>query len=219
MIVLSFGTCQPTLPGAEAVLTADLSFIDETKPLASPSRQVRPLRRRRPQSRGLHRPRELFRLDYSTLFTVNVLAPWILACLMTPPRRLVYVSGGLRRIGRIENRHQRMSPSWIICNDSKLAMVILGKAVAKKWGAESQGRGGSILCRSGMVPTKMEGSSATGDRVAAGGGQLCPGDAWTLDLNGTRGSSGGLMSIFFDCDDEVPKEGAVRMKVIRRLFW
>ncbi|KAK4118618.1 NAD(P)-binding protein [Parathielavia appendiculata] len=151
-------------PGAETVLVADLSSIDEIKALAAEA-----------DKHGLydaiiHNAGVYLGMDrvpgksgLPTLFTVNTLAPYLLTCLMARPKRLVYVSSGMHRSGRPnldgKGQHQILRSSY---SDSKLHNVMFAKAFARRWP--------NIGCYSvdpGWVPTKMGGSSAPG-RVADG---------------------------------------------------
>jgi NAD(P)-dependent dehydrogenase (short-subunit alcohol dehydrogenase family) len=56
--------------------------------------------------------RELRRIETADgierVFAVNVLAPYVLTVLITPPRRLVYLSSGLHRSGSADLR----DPQW-----------------------------------------------------------------------------------------------------------
>jgi NAD(P)-dependent dehydrogenase (short-subunit alcohol dehydrogenase family) len=71
------------------------------------------------------------------IFTVNSLAPYILTCLITRPKRLVYTSSGMHRSG--DGTLQDLTWSSRPCaassaySDSKLHNVILAFAVARKW--------------------------------------------------------------------------------------
>jgi NAD(P)-dependent dehydrogenase (short-subunit alcohol dehydrogenase family) len=71
------------------------------------------------------------------IFAVNSLAPYILTCLIRRPKRLVYTSSGLHRSGDASlndltwsSRRCSVSSAY---SDSKLHMVILAFAVARKW--------------------------------------------------------------------------------------
>jgi NAD(P)-dependent dehydrogenase (short-subunit alcohol dehydrogenase family) len=64
------------------------------------------------------------------IFVVNSLAPYILTCLITRPKRLVYTSSGLHRGGDSSLNDLEGSGDYA---DSKLHNVILAFAVARKW--------------------------------------------------------------------------------------
>ncbi|KAK4227379.1 hypothetical protein QBC38DRAFT_478000 [Podospora fimiseda] len=146
-------------PGAEAVLTADLSSISEIKSLASEADKHGPYEAII-HNAGVYTDMSLSKDGYSTLFTVNVLAPWILTCLMKPPKRLVYISSGLHRQGRSKVITEDVKKSNY--NDSKLVMTMLAKAVLRRGVVKE-----AYSVDPGWVPTKMGGSSATGDLQAA----------------------------------------------------
>lgn len=145
-------------PGAEAVLVADLSSIDETKALAAEADRLGPYdaiihnagvfagHDRGPSKSGL-----------PALFTVNTLAPYLLTCLMAPPRRLVYVSSSMHRGGRLDTNTKANQLAGSSYSDTKLHNVMFAKAFARRWP--------NVGCYSvdpGWVPTKMGGPSAPG---------------------------------------------------------
>ncbi|KAK3988409.1 hypothetical protein QBC44DRAFT_351166 [Cladorrhinum sp. PSN332] len=148
-------------PGAEAVLTADLSSIDEIKSLASQADKLGPYESI-VHNAGVFTDMSRAVSGYTTVFTVNLLAPWILTCLMKPPKRLVYISSNLHHRGRAQVLVGDVTKANY--SDSKLAMVMLAKAVARKWG-ESKGVE-AFSVDPGWVPTKMGTASATGDLQA-----------------------------------------------------
>lgn len=95
------------------------------------------------------------------ILPVNVLAPYLLTCLITRPERLVYLSSGMHRGGHAAlagldggSRHGR-SFSY---SDSKLLVATLAAAVARRWP--------DVLSNSvdpGWVPTRMGGPGAPDD--------------------------------------------------------
>ncbi|KAJ9137893.1 Short-chain dehydrogenase [Pleurostoma richardsiae] len=141
-------------PGAEAVLVADLSSINETKKLAAEADKLGPYDGVM-HNAGLYLGYEKVpgRSGLPSLFTVNTVAPYVLTCLMSKPRRLVFVSSGLHRAG--QPRLDDLPGSGY--NDSKLQDIMLARAFARRWpGVESN------AVDPGWVPTKMGGSGATG---------------------------------------------------------
>jgi NAD(P)-dependent dehydrogenase (short-subunit alcohol dehydrogenase family) len=112
---------------------------------------------------GYREPRRLETIDgLSHVFAINVLAPYLLTSLITPPDRLVYLSSGMHRGGdpslsdlqwarRAWNGSQAYS-------DSKLFDVVLAFAVARRWKSVF-----SNALEPGWVPTKMGGPSAPDD--------------------------------------------------------
>ncbi|GHD61483.1 short-chain dehydrogenase [Streptomyces mirabilis] len=96
------------------------------------------------------------------VFAVNVLAPYLLTALITPPRRLVYLSSGMHHSGDTTLR----DPQWVTrpwrgsqaYSESKFHVTALMLAVARKWPEVL-----SNAVDPGWVPTKMGGSGATDD--------------------------------------------------------
>lgn len=92
------------------------------------------------------------------IFAVNVLAPYILSCLIEKPQRLIYVSsdmhlGGHSKIDAIKNNLNNISYS-----DSKLHVLMLCKAFARAWPNVY-----TNAVHPGWVPTKMGGKGAPDD--------------------------------------------------------
>lgn len=142
-------------PGSDAVLVADLSSIEETKRLAAEANKLGPFDAV-VHNAGLFTGYEKVpgKSGLPSLFTVNVLAPYILTALMERPKRLVYVSSGLHKGG--VTRLDSLEGS--LYADSKVHDIMLSKAVARRWGGVE-----SNSVDPGWVPTKMGGSAATGD--------------------------------------------------------
>jgi NAD(P)-dependent dehydrogenase (short-subunit alcohol dehydrogenase family) len=146
---------QKACPGADAVLVADLTSIDETKALAAEANKLGPFEAV-VHNAGLFTGYEKVagKSGLPSLFAVNVLAPYILTALMERPKRLIYVSSGLHQGGKL--RLDSLEGSQY--DDSKLHDIMLAKAFARRWpGVESN------AVDPGWVPTKMGGSGATGN--------------------------------------------------------
>jgi NAD(P)-dependent dehydrogenase (short-subunit alcohol dehydrogenase family) len=138
-------------PGAEAVVTGDLSDIEATKSLA-------------------HKVNELGRFDavihnagvYQVaarqIFAVNTLAPYILTCLIQKPRRLVYLSSGMHLQGTSNFNSFKTGIDRITYSDSKLHVLMLCLAVARKWPDVY-----ANAVDPGWVPTRMGGRGAPDD--------------------------------------------------------
>ncbi|KAL2022937.1 hypothetical protein VTK56DRAFT_4152 [Thermocarpiscus australiensis] len=158
------GDTSAACPGAQAVLVADLTSIDETRQLAAAADKLGPYdavihnagvyvdMERIPGKSGL-----------PALFSVNTLAPYLLTCLMARPKRLVYVSSNMHVGGqaKLDGTGKRLRESTTY-NDSKLHNVMFAKAFARRWP--------NVGCYSldpGWVPTKMGGRSAA-DRIEDG---------------------------------------------------
>ena len=147
------------VPGAETVLTGDLSSIDETKILA---KQVNESGRFDAiiHNAGVYRvpSNSVSRDGLPLLFAVNSLAPYVLTCLVSKPARLIYLSSGMHLQGdpdlkMLQRKNNEIgSPSY---SDTKLHDVILAMAVARKWPGVY-----SNAVDPGWVPTKMGGKGA-----------------------------------------------------------
>jgi NAD(P)-dependent dehydrogenase (short-subunit alcohol dehydrogenase family) len=95
------------------------------------------------------------------ILPVNVLAPYLLTCLIARPGRLVYLSSGMHRGGRPSlaalNGGPRQARS-VSYSDSKLFVATLAAAVARRWP--------DVLSNAvdpGWVPTRMGGPGAPDD--------------------------------------------------------
>ncbi|KAJ4298330.1 hypothetical protein N0V88_003355 [Collariella sp. IMI 366227] len=131
-------------PGAEAILVADLSSIDETNLLATEVDKLGPF------DAVIHNAGS--RLP--TLFTVNTFAPYILTYLMARPKRLICVSSSMHTGGQPNLGKQLPASNY---SDSKLHNVMFAKAFSRRWPAN-----GCYAVDPGWVPTKMGGPSAPG---------------------------------------------------------
>ena len=135
------------LPGAETALTADLSNIDETKQLGA---EVNALGK---FDAVIHNA-GVYRTAAKEILTVNTLAPYILTCLIERPQRLIYLSSGMHLGGSAKLE----SLQTITYSDSKLHVLLLCKAVARKWPEVY-----ANAVDPGWVPTKMGGPGAPDD--------------------------------------------------------
>ncbi|QEM04981.1 SDR family NAD(P)-dependent oxidoreductase [Mucilaginibacter rubeus] len=139
------------VPGAECVLAADLSDIDATKRLAD---EVNRLGR----FDAIIHNAGVYQMPAQTILAVNTIAPYILTCLIEPPKRLIYLSSGDHLNGDPTLAGLRADPPKVRYADSKLHDLILAKAVARKWP--------NVLANAldpGWVPTKMGGRGAPDD--------------------------------------------------------
>ena len=89
-------------PGASNILIADLSSISQTKQLAAEANKLGVFdavvhNAGVGYGQGFKKTED----GIAQVFAVNVLAPYILTCLMERPKRLVYVSSGLHRGGDV----------------------------------------------------------------------------------------------------------------------
>jgi NAD(P)-dependent dehydrogenase (short-subunit alcohol dehydrogenase family) len=116
---------------------------------------------------GYRQPRRIETVDgLCEVFAVNVLAPYLLTALITPPDRLVYLSSGMHRGGDPDfDDLQWNRRSWNgsqAYSDSKLFDVVLAFALARRWPAVL-----SNALEPGWVPTKMGGPGAPDDMSLA----------------------------------------------------
>jgi NAD(P)-dependent dehydrogenase (short-subunit alcohol dehydrogenase family) len=138
-------------PGAEGVVTADLSSMDETKQLAS---KVNALGR---FDAVIHNA-GVYQAPAEEIFAINTLAPYILTCLIQKPKRLIYLSSGMHLQGRPKLESFKTEINRITYSDSKLHALMLCKAVARKWREVY-----ANTLDPGWVPTKMGGQGAPDD--------------------------------------------------------
>jgi NAD(P)-dependent dehydrogenase (short-subunit alcohol dehydrogenase family) len=92
------------------------------------------------------------------IFLVNTLAPYMLTCLIQKPKRLIYLSSGMHDGGRPNLENFNIGSNAISYSDSKLHVVMLSMAVARKWPDVY-----SNSVNPGWVPTKMGGGGAPDD--------------------------------------------------------
>jgi len=146
------------VPGAENVLMADLSSINETKALAS---EVNAFGKFDAviHNAGLYEisKNSVGAEGLPVLFAVNSLAPYILTCLIQKPKRLIYLSSGMHLQGdpNLDNLPGGTHSRHVSYSDTKLHDVILAMAVARKWTDVY-----SNAVDPGWVPTKMGGAGA-----------------------------------------------------------
>lgn len=139
------------VPGAERVLIADLSNIEETKDLAAQANKLGSF------DAVIHNA-GVYKTSAREIFAVNTLAPYILTSLMQKPKRLIYLSSGMHRSGRPDIEHFKHNIDRISYSDSKLHVMMLTLAVARKWSNVY-----SNAVDPGWVPTKMGGRNAPDD--------------------------------------------------------
>jgi NAD(P)-dependent dehydrogenase (short-subunit alcohol dehydrogenase family) len=136
------------IPGAERVLTADLSNIEETKKLAAEVNALGTFDAVLHNAGVFHAPNDV-------IFKVNTLAPYMLTCLIQRPERLIYMSSGMHLHGNPDLGTLASGRAEASYADSKLHDVILCMAVARKW---PQVYANAV--NPGWVPTKMGGPGA-----------------------------------------------------------
>ena len=139
------------VPGAESVLTADLGDIFETKQLAAKVNALGNF------DAVIHNA-GVYQESAEEIFTVNTLAPYILTCLIERPQRLIYLSSGMHLDGHSKLQNLRTDVSRVTYSDSKLHVLMLCMAVARKWPEVY-----ANAVDPGWVPTKMGGANAPDD--------------------------------------------------------
>jgi NAD(P)-dependent dehydrogenase (short-subunit alcohol dehydrogenase family) len=152
------------LPAAENVLVGDLGSLDGIRSVATQANATGRFDAVIHNAGiGYREPRRVATADgLSQLFTVNVLAPYLLTALMTRPDRLVYLSSGMARGGDADlSDAQWTDRRWNgaqAYSDSKLFDVLLALGVARRWP--------DVLSNSvepGWVATRMGGPGAPDD--------------------------------------------------------
>lgn len=152
------------VPGAQAVLCADLSSIAETKTLAADINNLGGVDAIIHNAAvGFQEPERIATIDgLPHVFAVNSLAPYILTALVKRPKRLVYISSRLHLSGDPsfsdllwQSRRWNGMQAYA---DSKLHAVLLGFAVARRWPEVL-----SNCVEPGWVATKMGGPDAPDD--------------------------------------------------------
>lgn len=135
-------------PGAESCVVGDLSNLEETKELA---REVNKLGT---FDAVIHNA-GVYRASSQDIFAVNTLAPYVLTCLLQKPKRVIYLTSGMHSHGHLNPDNFRKADSPITYSDSKLHVMMLCMAVARKWKDVY-----SNAVNPGWVPTKMGGRGA-----------------------------------------------------------
>lgn len=140
-----------SVPGAEDVLIADLSDMEATKKLAGKVNALGSF------DAVIHNA-GVYQTSGEALFTVNILAPYILTCLINKPKRLIYLGSDMQASGNVRNMEKAFGKGSTSYSDSKLFVLMLTKAVARTWPDVY-----ANAVDPGWVPTKMGGKSAPDD--------------------------------------------------------
>lgn len=138
-------------PKAKAVLTGNLSSIEETKNLA------REVNRFGAFDAVIHNA-GVYQTSAKEIFAVNTLAPYVLTCLIQKPKRLIYLSSGMHLHGHSRLDSFKIDVGRITYSDSKLHVLVLCMAVSRKWPDVY-----ANAVDPGWVPTKMGGRGAPDD--------------------------------------------------------
>lgn len=162
------GYAVAAVPAAEAVVVGDFSSFEGTRRVAEQADRLgrfdAVIHNAGVGYRDTHRTTTIDGLE--RVFTINVLAPYLLTALMSPPDRLVYLSSGMHRAGRpLLDDPQWTHRLWDgpqAYADSKLFDVVLAFGMARHWPW--------VLANAlepGWVPTKLGGPEAPDDIALA----------------------------------------------------
>ncbi len=136
-------------PAAEAVVTGDLSTIEEIKALADKVNQLG-------KFDSIIHNAGVYQTSAKQILLVNTIAPYILSCLIHKPKRLIYLSSGLHKQGAVSL--EGIASEHISYADSKLHVLMLAKAITQRWPDVY-----ANAVDPGWVPTKMGGKNAPDD--------------------------------------------------------
>jgi NAD(P)-dependent dehydrogenase (short-subunit alcohol dehydrogenase family) len=148
---------------AAGIVVGDLGSDEETRSLAE---QVNAIGRTDAviHNAGVYADSQRFPAadGHARTIAVNILAPYLLTCLIQRPGRLVYLTSGMHRSGDpslrgIDWSTRRWNGVQAYC-DSKLYVTALAYAVARRWHDVR-----SNAVDPGWVPTRMGGSGAPDD--------------------------------------------------------
>jgi NAD(P)-dependent dehydrogenase (short-subunit alcohol dehydrogenase family) len=139
------------VPGAEHVISGDLSDIDETKNVAYEANALGRF------DAVIHNA-GVYQASPKEIFYVNTIAPYILTCLIQKPKRLIYLSSSMHLQGHANLEDFKKDIRRISYSNSKLHVLMLCLAVARKWSDVY-----ANAVDPGWVPTKMGGKGAPDD--------------------------------------------------------
>jgi NAD(P)-dependent dehydrogenase (short-subunit alcohol dehydrogenase family) len=135
---------------AAGALAGDLANIEDVKRLATDANKLGRF------DAVIHNA-GVYRASQTDILAVNLLAPYILTCLMLTPQRLIYLGSGDHLHGT-PSLHGITSGKGISYADSKLLVLMFAKAVALRCPDVY-----ANVVDPGWVPTKMGGRSAPDD--------------------------------------------------------
>ncbi|KAK5994216.1 Short-chain dehydrogenase chyC [Cladobotryum mycophilum] len=151
-------------PGAAGVLVGDVTNVAETRKLAEEANAIGTFDVVILNAGLFHGPiRKTPDTGVPAMVFVNVLAPYILTCLLNKPKRLVFISSILHFQAKADLKDmwwfERGEAEWdefqAYC-DSKLQVMLFANAVARRF------KGTSVTTvHPGYVPTKLAGNEAT----------------------------------------------------------
>ena len=139
------------VPGAERVITGDLSDIEETIKIAYEANASG-------QFDAVIHNAGVYQASSTEILLVNTIAPYVLTCLINKPKRLIYLSSDMHLHGHANLENFKRDSGRISYSDSKLHLVMLCMAVARKWPDVY-----ANAVDPGWVPTRMGGRGASDD--------------------------------------------------------
>lgn len=139
------------VPRAKHIIVGDLLDIDHVKNIAAEANALGSF------DAVIHNA-GVYQASAHDIFTVNVIAPYALSCLIHRPKRLIYLSSGmhLHACSHLESLEKDIR--HISYSELKLYVVMLCMAVARIWAGVY-----ANAVDPGWVPTKMGGPSAPDD--------------------------------------------------------
>ena len=155
------------VPGAAEVVVGDLASLSQTRALAAAAAALGPFDAIiHNAGLGGSDERAVSEDGFERIFAVNVLAPYVLTCLLPAPARAVYLTSGLQSQGepRLDDLQFERRPwnGMQAYSDSKLWDVVLAFAVARYQPGTL-----SNAVDPGWIKTRMGGAGAT-DELPAG---------------------------------------------------
>jgi NAD(P)-dependent dehydrogenase (short-subunit alcohol dehydrogenase family) len=138
-------------PGAERVITGDLADGEAIKRVAGEANALGRF------DAVIHNA-GVYQAPAQDIFMVNIMAPYLLTCLMQKPKRLIYLSSDMHLQGRADLGRLAKEPHRASYSDSKLYVVMFCLAVARWWPDVY-----ANAVDPGWVPTKMGGPGAPDD--------------------------------------------------------
>lgn len=151
-------------PGAAGMLIADLTSVPETLKLAEEANAIGTFDAVILNAGLLYGPFRKTESGVPAMVFVNIIAPYILSCLLRPPKRLIFIASTLHHeatntdakdIFWLERGEKGFQDFPAYC-DSKLHVMFLANAVARRF------KGTSVTAvHPGWVSTKIGGQDAT----------------------------------------------------------
>lgn len=155
------------VPGADSVLVADVSSLEQTRSLATLANATGPFDAViHNVAVGFREPLRRTVDGFPHVLAINSLAPYLLTAWMMPPKRLIYLSSRLHEAGDGTTgdllwKSRPWNPLQAY-SDTKVHNAMLAFAVARRWRHAL-----SNAVEPGWVATKMGGPEAPDDMAAA----------------------------------------------------